>query len=106
MTELAYALYTAGLGLLLALYWPVALWRRRGRGGGTHIRERLGFYGQGPLARGAAWIHAVSVGETLAAAPLVDSLRRRHPEIPIVLTTVQEDPMLVETSAQITAVVR
>lgn len=33
------------------------------------------------------WLHAVSVGETIAAAPLVRKLRAEHPQLPIVLTT-------------------
>lgn len=33
------------------------------------------------------WIHAVSVGETVAATPIVDHLRRHYPAIPILVTT-------------------
>jgi 3-deoxy-D-manno-octulosonic-acid transferase len=33
------------------------------------------------------WIHAVSVGESIAAAPLVRKLRAEHPQLPIVITT-------------------
>lgn len=33
------------------------------------------------------WLHAVSVGETLAAAPLVRKLLADHPDLPIVMTT-------------------
>ena len=33
------------------------------------------------------WIHAVSVGETLAAAPMIRELLRRHPDTPLVVTT-------------------
>jgi 3-deoxy-D-manno-octulosonic-acid transferase len=33
------------------------------------------------------WVHAVSVGETLAAAPLIRKLRAEHPQIPLVVTT-------------------
>ncbi|MEK8090792.1 lipid IV(A) 3-deoxy-D-manno-octulosonic acid transferase [Thermithiobacillus plumbiphilus] len=34
------------------------------------------------------WVHAVSVGESLAAVPLVQALRARYPEHPILMTTV------------------
>ncbi len=44
-------------------------WRR--------LPERLGF-GPRAAAPGAVWVHAVSVGETRAAAPLVRALRERH----------------------------
>lgn len=33
------------------------------------------------------WVHAVSVGESIAAAPLIRKLRAEHPELPIVVTT-------------------
>jgi 3-deoxy-D-manno-octulosonic-acid transferase len=33
------------------------------------------------------WVHSVSVGETLAAAPLVGALKQRYPDAQIVMTT-------------------
>ena len=39
-----------------------------------------------PNGREALWIHAVSVGETRAAAPLITALRARHPGLPLLLT--------------------
>ncbi|EAR62861.1 lipid IV(A) 3-deoxy-D-manno-octulosonic acid transferase [Neptuniibacter caesariensis] len=50
--------------------------------------ERLGF--MQPSEKGSQqplWIHAVSVGETLAIVPLVKLIQARHPELPIVMTT-------------------
>jgi 3-deoxy-D-manno-octulosonic-acid transferase len=48
--------------------------------------ERLGF---GPrLASGSIWVHAVSVGEVQASAPLVRALIERYPGMPVVMTTV------------------
>ena len=45
-------------------------------------------FGYGPPAAPAPiWVHAVSVGEVQASAALVNSLRERYPEIPIVVTT-------------------
>jgi 3-deoxy-D-manno-octulosonic-acid transferase len=40
------------------------------------------------LDRNSIWVHAVSVGEVQAAAPLVEALLARFPDIPLVLTTV------------------
>lgn len=49
------------------------------------VDERFGIYAQ-PAEPGALWIHAVSLGETRAAAILVDALRRRAPGLRILLT--------------------
>ncbi len=48
--------------------------------------ERFGF---GPLlvTQGAIWVHAVSVGEVQAAAPVVKALQQTYPHRPIVVTT-------------------
>lgn len=74
-------LYTAVLYLLT----PFALLRllRRGfseRGYWRRWPERFGFVPPAPEA-GAVWVHAVSVGEVQAAAPLIRSLRLHAPVI-------------------------
>ncbi|MEN0105248.1 MAG: lipid IV(A) 3-deoxy-D-manno-octulosonic acid transferase [Pseudomonas sp.] len=38
------------------------------------------------LAPGGIWVHAVSVGESIAAAPMVRALRARYPQLPITVT--------------------
>ncbi|MCB1748175.1 MAG: lipid IV(A) 3-deoxy-D-manno-octulosonic acid transferase [Gammaproteobacteria bacterium] len=48
--------------------------------------ERVGWY-RGPLPADAIWVHAVSVGESMAAVPLVRALRQAWPEQPVVVTT-------------------
>ena len=68
--------------LVLRLWW-------RGRlnpGYRQRLRERFGILPHRPPANGL-WIHAVSVGETLAAAPLVKSFQVRHPNVPVIVTT-------------------
>jgi len=50
------------------------------------IGERLGWFPALPIDD-ALWVHAVSVGEVQAAAPLVRLLRERYPSIPVVVTT-------------------
>jgi 3-deoxy-D-manno-octulosonic-acid transferase len=80
-----------GLVLLgLLLYLPRALWRRRLPHRGW--RMRLGRY---PAAlasrlhgRRSLWVHAVSVGEVLAARPLLRRLEAAAPEQPVVVSTV------------------
>ena len=49
--------------------------------------ERFGF-GRTRTERRAIWIHAVSVGEVVAASPIVRILRERFPNVPIVMSTV------------------
>src|SRR5690349_17288936 len=49
------------------------------------VGERLGYYPY-RLDR-SIWVHAVSVGETLAAIPLIKALKSRYPELPILITT-------------------
>ena len=50
-----------------------------------HFPERFGF-GE-PLPTTNIWVHAVSVGEVHAAVVLVTTLRKRHPTLPVVVTT-------------------
>jgi 3-deoxy-D-manno-octulosonic-acid transferase len=53
---------------------------------GHRIAERFGFFTP-PQIKGAIWVHAVSVGETIAAAPLIKTLQRLYPQTPLVVTT-------------------
>jgi len=50
------------------------------------LAERFG-YGLPPLPGPTIWIHAVSVGEVTAAAPLVRALRECHPRRQLLVTT-------------------
>ena len=85
------------LNFLYRLLWWVAapfavlrlLWRsRRESGYRRHIAERFGYARPDP-ARPAGkliWVHAVSVGETRAAQPLIDALLAASPDVHILLT--------------------
>ncbi|MGF6147774.1 3-deoxy-D-manno-octulosonic-acid transferase [Kingella potus] len=62
--------------------------RRRARGNPAYLEhwdERFGRPHPAPV-RHPIWIHAVSVGETRAAAPLAAALRRRFPDAPLLFT--------------------
>lgn len=81
--------------LLYSLMWWLALplvlgrlwWRgRREPGYRAHLGERLGFYGRKPAGRLTIQVHAVSVGETRAAEPLVEALLAARPDFRILLT--------------------
>jgi 3-deoxy-D-manno-octulosonic-acid transferase len=85
------ALARAGYSTLLRGLTPVYLarlwWRgRRERAYRHAIAERLGLYAEAKPMAGAVWLHAVSLGETRAAAPLVEALRERRPGIRLLLT--------------------
>lgn len=84
-----YALYSAALTALLLGYLPVFLVRRFWRGGyRPAFRQRLGGFEPGLPPEPRCWIHAVSVGEAAAAVPVAEGIRRRWPELSIVVTTV------------------
>jgi len=55
---------------------------------GAHWNERLGGYSSasGHPQPGALWLHAVSLGETRAAAALVNELRAQRPGLRLLLT--------------------
>ena len=80
----------AAYSLLLRVGLPLYLLRvlRRGRGEplyATVIGERVGRY-RAAARPGALWIHAVSLGETRAAGPLIDALRLAMPGRALLLT--------------------
>ena len=78
--------YSLALLLLMPLALVHLLWRsRRQPEYLRHWNERFGRFParpDGPLI----WLHAVSVGETRAAQPLVAALRERHPQHRILFT--------------------
>jgi len=85
-----YPLYTMLLAAAVAGYAPVALTRRVVRGVPLNVRERLGLRRHERPGTPVGWIHAVSVGEAIAAAPLVEGVRRSWPALPLVVSTVTE----------------
>lgn len=50
-----------------------------------HWRERFGFYAI-PTNKPVIWLHCVSVGETRAAAPLINALLQQYPNHQILIT--------------------
>jgi len=78
--------------LALYLLTPYVLYRLTARGLKYHgyfarWRERFGFFPD-PKLQGSIWVHAVSLGEVNAAAPLIEALMERHRDMRLVVTTV------------------
>jgi len=85
MMRLGYNVLTYLLSPIYGLYWIF-----RGitnRTYWTDLGQRFGF-GCPQLDDGCIWIHAVSVGEVQASAPLVKALSRRFPNHKILISTV------------------
>jgi 3-deoxy-D-manno-octulosonic-acid transferase len=98
-----YRILTAAGMLLLAPYFALRGWRAGEPS--RALRERLGSLPPEIAVRaaaaaarttsaaenhGAIWIHAVSVGEVLAAQPLIDGLKRRYPSAVTFVSTTTE----------------
>lgn len=84
--RLARSGYSALLTLLKPAYVLRLWWRGRTEPLYRHaIAERLGSY-RGAPSTGWTWVHAVSLGETRAAAALIDALRERDPGLRLLLT--------------------
>ena len=85
------AIYSIFFTLALPLIWIRLLWRSRKS---PAYRQRMGErFGRIRLPdsfdpqRPTIWLHAVSVGESIAAAPLVTALQAEFPELQFVVTT-------------------
>jgi 3-deoxy-D-manno-octulosonic-acid transferase len=79
-------IYTLMLWLLLPHIFFHLLWRARKQPEYLkHIAERFGFY-HTHSNKPVIWLHTVSVGETRAAASLVQRLRKTYPNHQLLLT--------------------
>ncbi len=98
-------LFNALLAPFVPALWLYTLHRRfvRGksaasyRGQWGHITPRMRAFGRGDGPK--IWLHAVSVGETMAARPLARALRTRMPDAKIVLSSTTDTGHEVARSA-------
>jgi 3-deoxy-D-manno-octulosonic-acid transferase len=85
-----YLLYSLLLAVGFVLALPVFLWR--GRATGKYFRTFRERMGRLPVYLNvdgdrSIWVHAVSVGEVLAARPLVEALKARFPSLRVMVST-------------------
>jgi 3-deoxy-D-manno-octulosonic-acid transferase len=79
-------LYTLMFHLGLPLV-ALRLWLRARKA--PAYRQRIGerfAIGLPTMQRGGFWVHAVSVGESIAAAPMIRALLKQYPDVPITVT--------------------
>jgi 3-deoxy-D-manno-octulosonic-acid transferase len=85
-----YLLYSLMLAVALALLSPYLFLKGLRQNKYLHsLRERLGRVPERVRQPepGAVWVHAVSVGEALAVAPLLSELRARFPGRKLLVST-------------------
>ena len=82
-------LYSAALYLLLPITIYHLIWRSFRQG--EYLQrwdERYAVYGSAPAHAGTIWVHAVSVGEVNAAAPLINKLLALRPATRLLVTSI------------------
>ncbi|AFP85506.1 3-deoxy-D-manno-octulosonic-acid transferase [secondary endosymbiont of Heteropsylla cubana] len=80
-------LYNIFILLIQPLVWIRLLWRsKKVPAYRQRWKERYGFC-RGKIKPGGIMIHSVSVGETLAAIPLIKALVKLYPSLPLIVTT-------------------
>lgn len=89
--RMMYWLYTLGLGAFflggLPFFAAQALLKGKYRRG---LSERLGRFPARSGSVSPIWLHAVSVGEVMAATPLAKELGTRRPDVPLLVSTVTD----------------
>lgn len=79
-------IYSLFFTLIQPLIWMRLWWRARKQPEYLHhVAERYGFYPQSAPKK-LLWLHAVSVGETRAAEPLIKALLEAYPEHSLLIT--------------------
>ncbi|RAK11946.1 3-deoxy-D-manno-octulosonic-acid transferase [Halanaerobium saccharolyticum] len=86
-----YLIYNLLLFIILIFYSPILIYKKITNTNKKNIKEMFGFYSKDikKLAKNnkVIWIHAVSVGETVAASPIVKELKKELPEHKVIFST-------------------
>ncbi len=101
----ALVLYRTALRIALTVAAPwLLLEDRRRRLERPPLKHRLG-WGLPPLPQNGMWVQAVSVGEVAVARPLLVEVRRRHPDLPLILSSTTATGLALAVGQQIADVV-
>ena len=85
-----YFIYSILLFLSLLFSTPYFLFRMITKGKYKKgLKQRLGFT-PGVKNKDIIWVHAVSVGEVIAASPIIDAIRKRYPKYSFLISTVTD----------------
>nr|WP_038175392.1 lipid IV(A) 3-deoxy-D-manno-octulosonic acid transferase [Vibrio pacinii] len=88
IARLSQWLYTAAICLMLPFGLFLLLRKRANKPHvGSRWKEYLGYSEAKPDWHNTIWVHAVSVGEVIAAKPLIIELQRKYPLSTILVTT-------------------
>ncbi|QUM91149.1 lipid IV(A) 3-deoxy-D-manno-octulosonic acid transferase [Moritella sp. 36] len=85
---LSRTLYTTLLYATSPLIFSLLLKKKKGKPPiGDRWKEFVGITPELTLSQQPIWIHAVSVGEVIAATPIIKALQQHYPEQPLLITT-------------------
>ena len=87
-----YLLYSFLYTIAIILLLPFEYFKRPKEIRKRWLREKCGLFHASfiPHPSSLVWVHAVSVGEVMAALPLIKQLRERYPSRQIVLSTITD----------------
>ena len=81
-------LYSLFLYLIAPVIFGRLLWRaKKNPAYGLRKAERFGFFDRHHFTNPIIWVHSVSVGETIASAPMVKALKQQYPGHTVLITT-------------------
>ena len=81
-------LYTTSLYILSPVILTLLLKTKKGKPPiGDRWKEFVGIAPELAQSQQPIWIHAVSVGEVIAATPIINALQQQYPTLPLLITT-------------------
>lgn len=89
-----YLIYNIIIFIIIILYFPVLIYKKLKGGYSEGVKEKFSFIPEEKINfiknKSVIWIQAASVGEVMAAEPLIKKLNNKYPEKEIVLSTMTD----------------